>query len=208
MSDFQKIARDRMAALTTARRTTTTPVQSSKIHRDTSKRNFRLIETPEDTKHWDEFNLPEWLAPLVQNLPWAKRYASLLNDGHEAKLRKLVEVIEQTSHTNRMHMLNASCSHANWEATAKRMAELLATERLANEVVQRLEATGDQKLAIYAVCYRLRDRVLSYAASVQEKWRQGRIKTNAFKYFAYITSEKAMERQRLAAAAWASRATA
>ncbi|MBK3559768.1 hypothetical protein JHN55_25230 [Streptomyces sp. MBT56] len=208
MSDLQNIARARVAELAAARRATTTPVKSSKIHRDNSDRNFSNIETSDANKRWDEFNLPEWLAPLVQNPMWARRFASLLNDGHQARLRKLVEVVELHAH-NKVHFLNKSCSRANWEETVQRMNKLLTAEHLANEVEQRLgEVTADQKRAIHAVVIRLRDRVLQYAAQVQETMRRGRLKTNAFKFFAWLTSSAGIERQRLALAAWPSKATA
>src|SRR5436305_5101828 len=184
MPGFQDIARVRMSELAAIRERVTTPAQSAKIHRDSSYRNSSYIETPEASKQWDELNLPDWLAPLVQNLLWAKRFASLLNEGHHAQLRKLVEVVEETAHTSKLRFINRSCSHDNWEATLNRMNELLATERLANEVEQRLdlEATSREKRAIYAACYRLRGAVLRYAVTVQEMSRLGKLKTTTFKF--------------------------
>ncbi len=209
MPDFQEIARVRMNELAAIRGRVTTPVGSAKIHRDSSYRNSSYIETPAVGKQWDELNLPDWLTPLVQNVPWAKRFALLLNDGHHAQLRKLVEVVEETAHTSKFRYINKSCSHDNWEATLNRMNELLATERLANEVEQRLdlEATTAQKRAIYAACYRLRSAVLRYAVTVQEMSRLGRVKTTAFKFFNWLVSPGGLERQRLATAAWSSGVT-
>lgn len=206
MPGFQDIARVRMNELASIRERVTAPVGSAEIHRDSSYRDSSFVETPEGNTKWDELNLPSWLAPLVQNVRWAGRFASLLNEGYYAQLRKLVEVIEETAHTSKFKYINKSCSHDNWEATLQRMNEQLATDRLANEVEQRLnlEATDREKRAIYAACYRLRGAVLRYAVTVQEMAQLGKVKTTAFKFFNYLVSPKTLERQRLALAAWPS----
>jgi hypothetical protein len=195
-----------MNELTAIRERVTAPVGSADIHRDSSYRDSSYIETPEAGRQWDEFNLPDWLTPFVQNLGWAKRLASLLNEGHYAQVRKLVEVIEETAHTSKIRFMNKSCSYDNWEATLDRMNEHLATDRLANEVEQRLDLKGTdrEKRAIYAACYRLRGAVIQYAVTVQEYAHLGKVKTTAFKFFNYLVSPKALERQRLALAAWPS----
>lgn len=204
MSDFNDIARQRIESFAAVRQRLAAPVEAVEIHRDSSYRNLSSIETPEGSTRWDELTLPLWLAPLVQNVQWARRFASLLNDGHQAQLRKLVEVIETSPINKKTHFLNRSCSHANWAATVRRMNELLATERLATEVEQRLnlEATDSERRAIYAACYRLRGGVVRYAVTVQEMARAGKVKTTAFKFFNWLVSPHALERQRLAAAAW------
>src|SRR5260370_39898026 len=121
MLNLQEIARVSMNELAAIRGRVTTPVGSAKIHRDSSYRNSSYIETPAVGKQWDEVNLPGWLTPLVQNVPWAKRFALLLNDGHHAQLRKPVEVGEETAHTSKLRHITQSCSHDNWEATLNRM---------------------------------------------------------------------------------------
>ena len=204
MSDFSDIARQRIEDLAAIRKQATAPFEAAEIHRDSSYRNSRLIETPEGSTRWDELTLPVWLAPLVQNVQWARRFASLLNDGHYAQLRKLVEVIETSPINKKTHFLNRSCSHANWATTVRRMNELLATERLATEVEHRLslDATDSERRAIYAACYRLRGAVVRYAVTVQEMAQLGKVKTTAFKFFNWLVSPGALERQQLAAAAW------
>jgi len=118
--------------------------------------------------------------------------------------------VEETAHTSKFKYINKSCSHENWDATLQRMNEQLATDRLANEVEQRLdlEATTREKRAIYAACYRLRGAVLRYAVTVQEMSRLGKLKTTAFKFFNWLVSPKALERQRLALVVWPSGVTA
>ena len=206
MPGFQDIARVRMNELAAIRERVAAPVGLADIHRDSSYRDSSFVETPEGNTRWDELNLPSWLVPLVQNLGWAKRFASLLNEGHYAQLRRLVEVVEETAHTSKFKYINRSCSYENWEATLRRMNELLATDRLANEVEQRLDLKGTdrEKRAIYAACYRLKGAVLQYAVTVQEYASLGKVKTTAFKFFNYLVSPKALERQRLALAAWPS----
>src|SRR5260370_11735304 len=198
MPDFQEIARVRMNELAAIRGRVTSPVGSAKIHRDSSYRNSSYIETPAVGKAWEELDLAGSATPLVQNGPWAKRLALLLNDGHHAQLRKLVEVVEETAHTSKFRYINKSCSHDNWEATLNRMNELLATERLANEVEQRLdlEATTAQKRAIYAACYRLRIAVLRYSVPVQELTLLGRWTTTAFRFFNWLVIPDRLERPR------------
>lgn len=207
MSDFSDIARQRIEDLAAIRQRVTAPIESAKIHRDSSYRDSSSIETPEDGTRCDEFNLPSWLVPLVQNLPWAKRTASLLNGGHYAQLHKLVEVIEATGINKKINFFNTSCSHDSWDATVVRMNKQLAAERLANEVMERLDlrdTTDGEKRAIYAACYRLRGAVVRYAVTVQEMARAGKVKTTAFKFFNWLVSPGALERQRLAETAWLS----
>lgn len=166
----------------------TTSVKDLLSHRINSYRTSRDIE-PSD-------GIPKELIPYVQNTLWAKRVIGLIREGYGAELHKFVEQANHTKPRLPYNYFNKSWGKDNLQDTLRQMRAKLKLERICEDVFKRLKAKKEQLRAIYAACIRLGDSTMRYAVTAQETAASGRIKTNTFKFFCWLTSEKTLARQK------------